>query len=118
MFKNNYIWQLINAFVSYLVPFLYYLVTLLLILLGLYLIYLIVRLIFQIKCFKNQSVFLEITPPNLTEQSSFTTIQLFNAVHGLLRQKGWWNRLFDISKQYSFEIYSTKEKGIRYVFRN
>lgn len=117
MFKNNYIWQLINAFVSYLVPFLYYLVTLLLILLGLYLIYLIVRLIFQIKCFKNQSVFLEITPPNLTEQSSFTTIQLFNAVHGLLRQKGWWNRLFDISKQYSFEIYSTKEKGIRYVFK-
>ena len=117
MFKNNYIWKLIDAFVSYLIPFLHYLVTLLLVLLGLYLIYLIFRLVFQVKSFKNQSVFLEITPPNLTEQSSFTTVQLFNAVHGLLRQKGWLNRLFDISKQYSFEIYSTKEKGIRYVFR-
>lgn len=59
----------------------------------------------------------EVSPPSLTEQSSFTTTQLFTSVHGLLRQRSWLLRLFDVTKSYSFEIASTKEKGIRYILR-
>ena len=59
----------------------------------------------------------EVSPPTSTEQSSFTTTQLFTSVHGLLRQRSWMLRLFDVTKSYSFEIASTKEKGIRYVLR-
>lgn len=59
----------------------------------------------------------EVSPPTSTEQSSFTTTQLFTSVHGLLRQRSWLLRLFDVTKSYSFEIASTKEKGIRYILR-
>jgi len=59
----------------------------------------------------------EVSPPTSTEQSSFTTTQLFASVHGLLRQRSWMLRLFDVTKSYSFEIASTKEKGIRYILR-
>ena len=59
----------------------------------------------------------EVSPPTSTEQSSFTTTQLFTSVHGLLRQRSWMLRLFDVTKSYSFEIASTKEKGIRYILR-
>ena len=63
------------------------------------------------------TVVFEVSPPTTTEQSSFTTTQLFTSVHGLLRQRSWLLRLFDITKSYSFEIVSTKEKGIRYILR-
>lgn len=59
----------------------------------------------------------EVSPPTLTEQSSYTTTQLFSSVHGLLRQRSWMYRLFDVSKSYSFEIVSSKDKGIRYILR-
>ena len=59
----------------------------------------------------------EVSPPTSTEQSSFTTTQLFTSVHGLLRQRSWLLRLFDVTKSYSFEIASTKDKGIRYILR-
>ncbi len=61
--------------------------------------------------------FLEVTPLALTELSSFTTTQLFSAVHGLARQRTWLDRLFGISKHYVFELVSTKELGIRYILR-
>ncbi len=59
----------------------------------------------------------EVSPPTNTEQSSFTTTQLFTSVHGLLKQRSWLLRLFDVTKSYAFEIVSTKDKGIRYIFR-
>lgn len=59
----------------------------------------------------------EVSPPTTTEQSSFTTTQLFTSIHGLLRQRSWIFRLFDVTKSYSFEIVSTKEMGIRYLLR-
>ena len=117
MFKNNILWQIINSLGTYLTPLFTYLLYLIAILLVLWIIYVLFRLIFLINNFKKANTLLEITPPNLTEQSSFTTVQLFNSVHGLLRQRNWWNRIFDVFKQYSFEIYSTKEDGIKYVFR-
>ena len=59
----------------------------------------------------------EVIPPSSTEQSSFTTTQLFTSVHGVLRQRSWILKLFDVPKSYSFEIVSTKDKGIRYLLR-
>lgn len=59
----------------------------------------------------------EVSPPSSTDQSSFTTTQLFTSVHGLLRQRSWLFKLFDVAKAYSFEIVSTKDKGIRYILR-
>ncbi len=59
----------------------------------------------------------EVAPPSSTEQSSFATTQLFSSVHGVLRQRSWLLRLFDVAKSYAFEITSTKEKGIRYILR-
>jgi hypothetical protein len=66
---------------------------------------------------KKPVVLFEVSPPTSTEQSSYTTTQLFSSVYGLLRQKSWAYRLFDVAKSYSFEIASTKDKGIRYLIR-
>src|SRR5574340_531328 len=57
----------------------------------------------------------EVLPPTSTEQSSYTTTQLFSSVYGLLRQRNWIHRLLDVSKSYSFEIVSSKDQGIRYI---
>lgn len=59
----------------------------------------------------------EVLPPTSTEQSSYTTTQLFSSVYGLLRQRNWIHRLLDVSKSYSFEIVSSKDQGIRYILR-
>lgn len=59
----------------------------------------------------------EVLPPTSTEQSSYTTTQLFSSVYGLLRQRNWVHRLLDVTKSYSFEIVSSKDKGIRYILR-
>lgn len=59
----------------------------------------------------------EVLPPTSTEQSSYTTIQLFSSVYGLLRQRNWVYRLLDFLKSYSFEIVSSKDQGIRYILR-
>jgi len=59
----------------------------------------------------------EVLPPTSTEQSSYTTTQLFSSVYGLLRQRNWIYRLLDVSKSYAFEIVSSKDKGIRYILR-
>ncbi len=62
-------------------------------------------------------IFLELTLPSDTQQSAFTTNQLFASVHGLLRQRRLLHKWLDITKSSSFEIVSTKDKGIRYLMR-
>ena len=61
--------------------------------------------------------FLELTPLANTQKSSFTTTQLFTAIHGLARQRSWIERALRIGKNYTFEIVSTKSDGIRYIAR-
>jgi len=61
--------------------------------------------------------FLELTPLASTQKSSFTTTQLFTAIHGLARQRSWVDRALCIGKNYAFEIVSTKSDGIRYISR-
>jgi hypothetical protein len=82
-----------------------------------WMVYLLIRLYLTWFESKRETTLFEVSPPILTEQSSFTTAQLFTSVHGLLRQRSWIARVFDITKSYSFEIVSTKEKGIRYILR-
>ncbi len=79
--------------------------------------YWIIRLYLIFKESKKPCTFLEVSPPKTTEQSSYTTTQLFTGVHGLLRQRSWIYRFFDIYKSYSFELASSKEHGIRYIMR-
>jgi hypothetical protein len=59
----------------------------------------------------------EVSPPTTTEQSSFTTTQLFTGVHNLLKQRSWIYQIFNLYKSYSFEIVSTRTLGIRYILR-
>lgn len=82
-----------------------------------WLVYWIVKLMLTWSEAKKPFVLFEVSPPTSTEQSSYTTTQLFASIHGLMRQKTWLHRLFDVSKSYSFEIVSSKDKGIRYILR-
>ena len=76
-----------------------------------------IKIYLSLKESKKPVTLFEVVPPTSTEQSSFTTTQLFTSVHGLLRQRSGLLRLFDVNKSYAFEIISTKEKGIRYLIR-
>lgn len=82
-----------------------------------WLVYWLVKIYLTWQESKKPVVLFEVSPPTSTEQSSYTTTQLFSSVYGLLRQKSWAYRLFDVGRSYSFEIVSTKEKGIRYLLR-
>jgi len=86
-------------------------------LLIIYLIYQLIRLIIIIVQNNGKYIIFELQPLKHNEQSSFSTEQLFTIIHGLARQRSWVNKLFDIAKQYSFEIVSSKEGGIVYYAR-
>jgi len=79
--------------------------------------YWLIRMYLSWKEIKKPFVFFEVSPLKTTEQSSFTTTQLFTGIHGLLKQRSWIYRIFDLNKSFSFEIVSTKEQGIRYILR-
>jgi hypothetical protein len=81
------------------------------------LVYFFIHFFLYWKDLKKPCVFFEVSPLKATEQSSFTTTQLFTGIHGLLKQSSWRSRLFGLSKTYSFELVSTKSLGIRYVLR-
>lgn len=79
--------------------------------------YLVIRTILMWKLIHSTYVVFEVKPLKTTEQSSFTTTQLFTAIHGIARQQTLWHRIFRIDTTYAFEIVSTKENGIRYLLR-
>lgn len=81
---------------------------------ALYLVHKFVLVYLQLK---ETYTFLEVTPPKETLKSSYTTQQLFNLLHGLARQRSWWQRFIGNQKSYAFEIVSTKDDGIRYLLR-
>ncbi len=66
---------------------------------------------------KQSFTFLEVNPPQETLKSSYTTQQLFTLIHGLAKQRSLLHRLIGYSKNYSFEIVSSKDEGIRYLLR-
>lgn len=132
MFKNNIILTILQkeflTLFGYLNPYIQtfarifkiyqpYLIFSVLFALFLWIICQLIKLYLSWKESSRPATLFEVAPPTSTEQSSFTTTQLFTSVHGLLRQRSWLLRLFDVTKSYSFEIASTKEKGIRYILR-
>jgi hypothetical protein len=80
-------------------------------------VYLAIKFLLIKKLMNQPQALLEVNPLRITEQSPFTTEQLFNMIHGLARQVSWVYRFFNVSKNYAFEIVSTKEDGIRYLVR-
>ena len=80
-------------------------------------VYLVVKFLLVKRLMGQPQVILEVNPLRVTEQSPFTTEQLFNMIHGLARQVPRIYRIFNVSKNYAFEIVSTKEDGIRYLAR-
>ncbi|MDD4383499.1 MAG: type IV secretion system DNA-binding domain-containing protein [Candidatus Shapirobacteria bacterium] len=94
------------------------------ILFGLFLIFSFVLLVLiLIKLFlfwrkiHSKQIILEILPLRKTEQIPYTTQQLFSLIHGLAKQRSLFQKIIGETKNYSFEIASSKEKGIHYLIR-
>lgn len=98
-------------------PFIVPLKVVFLVLLFVYIVYQMCRLYLFLKQLKERSVLFKLQPLKNTEQSSYTTQQLFAILHGLAKQRSFVHRLFDIQKSYAFEIVSTKNGGITYYTR-
>jgi uncharacterized membrane protein len=109
----SYLTPILNLIQPFIVP----LKVLFSALLFIYILYQICRLYLFLKQLKEKSVLLELQPLKNTEQSSYTTQQLFAILHGLAKQRSFVHRLFDIQKSYAFEIVSTKNGGITYYTR-
>ncbi len=62
-----------------------------------------------------KKVFLSLSFPSDTSKSSYATEQLYSLLHTLARQKDFWSNLRHDKNEYSLEIVSTKQEGIRYV---
>ncbi len=69
------------------------------------------------KKIKEESILLEITPPSNADQSSYSTEQLFTTLHSLGSQISSLQGLLGKKKQYSLELVSTKNEGIRFLLR-
>jgi hypothetical protein len=87
------------------------------VLLFFFLVYLI--LIFSLFKFrlKQKYILYEVRPLQVTLQSAQSTQQLFNSIHGIVRQRSLSDKLLGNYKSYSLEIVSTKTEGIRYLIR-
>jgi len=81
------------------------------------LVYFVIKLLLLRSRLRQKYVIYEVKPLQETLQSALSTQQLFASVHGLIKQSSFWDRLLGNFKNYSFEIVSTKEEGIRYMFR-
>lgn len=66
---------------------------------------------------KKQYAVLEVKPLAVTEQSEYTTQQLFTLIHSLAKQRPFIDRILNNNKYYALEIVSTKKEGIRYLIR-
>lgn len=79
--------------------------------------YLLIKVFLTYKSQKSPHTLLEVIPLRETEQSSYSTQQLFNLFHTVASQKSTLERIFRVSRFFSLEIVSSKTDGIRYVMR-
>jgi len=110
---SNYITSILVSFSPFIAP----LKVVLLALFLLYGCYQLFRLYLIVKQLKEKCILFELQPLKNTEQSSYTTQQLFAILHGLAKQRTFLHRFFDVTKNYAFEIVSTKDGGITYYTR-
>ena len=82
---------------------------------------LVIRIVVKLALFwrklHEKQIMLEIIPLRKTEQIPYSTQQLFSLIHGLAKQRTFLQRVVGETKNYSFEIASSKEDGIRYFIR-
>lgn len=113
--------QITNYFLKYnyiyfnLLPFLFFITSITCFLLIILIIGL--KIYFIYKSTKEEIVFLEITPPSNADQSSYSTEQLFTTLHSLGSQISAIQGFIGKKKQYSLELVSTKNEGIRFMLR-
>ncbi len=60
-------------------------------------------------------VFLELTFPSDTTKSAYATEELYRLLHTLSRQMSFWDSILQKKNEYSLEIVSTRNAGIRYL---
>lgn len=80
-------------------------------------IYFLIKAFLTYKSQTSPHTLLEVIPLRVTEQSSYSTQQLFNLFHTIASQKSSLEHIFRVSKSFSLEIVSSKTDGIRYVIR-
>ncbi len=66
---------------------------------------------------QQEKVFLEITPPAFTEKTAYTTQQVFSILHDVGSQQSFFDKFLGRKVIFSFEIVSTRNKGIRYIVK-
>src|SRR5215469_16100472 len=94
------------------------LILLISIVISIYILALLIRRIVQLfKLYKENQIFLEITPPAFTQKESYTTQQLFLVLHDIGWQLTFVDRFLGRKMLFSFEIVSTRKEGIRYIIR-
>jgi len=64
---------------------------------------------------QEKKIFLELTFPTDTSKSAYATEQLYTLLHTLARQQDFWSSVRHDKNEYSLEIVSTKQEGIRYI---
>ncbi len=95
-------------------PLVLYVIVFLIICLAIY----VLRKLIVLKMFLDEKqIILEITPPQFIEKEAYTTEQLFSLIHALGKQKTFMDTLLGRKVQFSLEIVSTKNEGIRYLIR-
>lgn len=67
--------------------------------------------------FREDSVYLELTPPASSEKTSFSTQQLFSVIYNLGKQRSMIKKLLGIQNVFSCEIVSSQDSGIRYIVK-
>ncbi len=70
-----------------------------------------------VRWFKQDVVYLELTPPSATDRIPAATEQLFNALHGLGMAKHRLYYLLRRETSFALEIVSTRQQGIRFILR-
>ncbi len=75
------------------------------------------KLVILLRHLREPMTLLEITPPQETKIAAVSTAQLFNLVAELLNHNSFVDYILLRQVSSSFEIVSTKEKGIRYYVR-
>lgn len=75
----------------------------------------VVRLINHRHLKQRNVVWLELTPPSSVEKTPEATEQLFSVIHGARTARHLKDKVLNRSPVMSFEIVSTRKKGIRYL---
>lgn len=69
------------------------------------------------RIFKQKAVFLELTPPAHTDRTPDATQRLFSVLHGMEGSRQIVDKLLRHKIVFSIETASTREQGIRYIWR-